>query len=84
MTTHEEYIALVEKRYGPLKKNSYEDYANYGWLKDAPGAYLVEEEMLEFMKTHPNATSRECCFYFHEVTPDGLAPGDDGADLLDD
>lgn len=84
MSIHEEYLALIEVRFAALAERSYEDEANYLWLKNAPEQYLVEASMLAYAKKHPDITSSELCAYFDSIAPEGLAPGDDGADLLDD
>lgn len=63
----------------PLKKDTVleEDMED---LIDFAQAFGVEQELLETVKANPNGVFWE----FFRVIPKGLAPGDDGADLLDD
>lgn len=84
MSTHNEYLELVKKRFAVLAQRSYEDEANYLWLLYAPAQYKVEASMLAYAKQHPDASSAELCNYFDTIAPEGLPPGDDGADLLED
>lgn len=84
MTIHEEYMALIEKRYKATLSESYAMQADYYWAYYAPFQYKVEASMLAYVKKHPNATLRDICNYFVRIAPEGLAPGDDGADLLSD
>jgi hypothetical protein len=84
MSVHEEYTELIEKRYARPSKDDYEQYGYYDWVLHAPYQYKTEASMLGYVKAHPNATLRELFVYFDKITPDGLAPDDDGADLMDD
>lgn len=80
------WVQLVRKRYEPPKtiKMSYTDENNLVWLLNAPEQYEVEEKMLEFAESHPNASMEDLLRHFDSIVPDGLAPGDSGADLLED
>ena len=82
MTVHEEYERIIKQRYLAEKSKSYETRGYYDWVLMAPAQYLVEPSMLSYVKEHPNATLKEVFCYFDEIVPDGLAPGDDGEDLL--
>ncbi|MCC8191834.1 MAG: hypothetical protein LIO41_02175 [Ruminococcus sp.] len=84
MTVHEEYTKIIEERYGQYKNGTYEEKGDYSWIFDAPEQYLTEEKMLEYVKSHPKATIKEVSCYAGNITPIGLAPGDDGSDLLVD
>ncbi|MCD8115944.1 MAG: hypothetical protein LUE21_02315 [Oscillospiraceae bacterium] len=84
MTVHEEYVAVISERYGQIKNESYEMGGYYSCVSLAPEQYKVEASMLAFVKNHPDASLKEVCDYFGEITPVGLAPGDDGADLWED
>lgn len=84
MKTHDEYIDVIEKRFSHLRNESYEMMGYYDWLLLAPASYCVEAAMLAYVKSHPNADMKELCNYFDQIAPDGLAPGDDGADLWED
>lgn len=46
--------------------------------------YLFADEMVEYIDAHPEATYKELWSYFDENVPDGLAPDDDGLDLMED
>lgn len=83
MDVHEEYKALITKRYSRPAPDDYENYGRYIWVLQAPEQYKTEASMLSYAKSHPNATLRELFNYFNKITPDGLAPGDDGADLME-
>lgn len=82
MTVHEEYTALIKERYSHMQGESYEMQCAYYAALYAPYQYRTEASMLKYVKSHPGATLREVCNYYDKITPIGLAPGDDGADLL--
>ncbi len=84
MTVHEEYTAIISERYGHLKNKSYEMGGYYSCVSLAPEQYRNEEDMLEYVKSHPEASLKEVFNYWGEITPVGLAPDDDGADLWED
>ena len=84
MDIHEEYTELIRKRYAHMKGESYEMQANYYAVYYGPHQYKTESSMLAYIKEHPQATLKEVCNYFNKITPDGLAPGDSGADLLEE
>lgn len=84
MAIHEEYTKIIKERYGQYKNGTYEEKGNYLWIVNAPEQYQNESEMLEFVEKNPNATLKEVFSYWNKITPAGLAPGDDGADLLED
>lgn len=84
MTIHEEYIKLIAERYGQYKDGNYEEEQDYYWILEAPANYENEEETLKYLKKHPKATLKEVIRYWDDITPDGLAPNDDGSDLLED
>lgn len=54
------------------------------YVLNAPEQYKFEDEMMTFAKENPNASLHEFAHYFDIACPDGLPPGDDGSDLLDD
>lgn len=83
MTVHEEYTVLIEERYAHLQGESYEMQGDYCCAYFGPYQYRTEASILKYVKTHSNATLGEICNYFDKITPDGLAPGDDGTDLLE-
>lgn len=84
MTTHEKYVKIITERYGRYKDGSYEEKGNYYFALLAPEQYQNEDEMLDFVEKNPNATLKEVSLYWSKITPDGLAPNDDGTDLLED
>lgn len=43
-------------------------------------AFQFENEMIRYLEAHPNAAAQE----IYHFLPEGLPPGDDGADLLDE
>lgn len=84
MTVHEEYTKIITERYGKYKNGTYEEKGDYSWILYAPEQYLTEEKMLDYVKKNPKATLKDVAYYADKITPDGLPPGDDGADLLED
>lgn len=84
VTVHEEYTKLIEERYAASQSESYAMQAAYYGAYYGPYQYKTEASVLAYAKKHPNATLKDICDYFDQITPDGLAPGDDGADLLSD
>ncbi len=81
-----EWVQLVRDRYEPEPdaEMSYEEEGYLLCLLNAPEQYENEDEMLAYAKARPEATMKELVEYWDSITPDGLPPGDDGADLLDD
>ena len=55
---------------------SYEDYADYLFILNAPRAHGVEDKMLEYAMQHKNATLRELSEYF-DVIAEGKDPVED-------
>ena len=78
---HKAYLDLLQKRYGHLQDLDYEHHGNYIWISQAPEHYLSEKGMFFFAKTYPASTMRDLLNFFTLITPDGLAPDDDGEDL---
>lgn len=81
MNVHEEYTALITARYQKPERDNYEGCGYYDWVLLAPGQYKTEASMLRYAKANPDATIKDLFDYFNKITPDGLAPDDDGADL---
>lgn len=50
---------------------------------DGCNQYQIEKEARGFLEKNPNPTISELMKFFDETCPGGLAPGDDGADLLE-
>lgn len=84
MTVHEELLDLLRAKYEPKEDAAYEEQMDFLWISLAPERYLVEEEILSYAKAHPDATLRELNFYFDEIAPEGLPPGEDDAEEGDD
>ena len=80
---HEEYTQLIKKRYEAASRENYEQRGYYTCVMMAPSQYLTERSMLRYVQAHPTASLKELFVYFEKITPEGLAPGDNGADLLD-
>lgn len=81
--TRSEFRELVAKRLEYLAKDD-QNRQDIEDLADFCHGYEFTDEILKYMDDHPNATMKELWTYFDETVPPGLAPGDDGADLLDD
>ena len=43
-------------------------------------AFQIEDQVIKYLRADPNATTQE----LYSLIPEGLPPGDDGADLLED
>jgi len=56
----------------------------YNWLMNAPEHYQNDDKMEQYYNEHPDATLEELDKYWVNITPPGLAPGDDGSDEDDD
>lgn len=76
MDKHEtEYQKLVVERFGEYR-DTYDDAATFRALYTDPGEHGHEAEMLEFLKSHPDATFQETLAYdisFYvplEIVPD--------------
>lgn len=87
--SHTPFVQLMVQRYHDTvydetgAEKDYEAYADYLALINGPREYGVEPEMLRYAKGRTDATVKELLEHFYEITPEGLAPGDDGADLLE-
>lgn len=79
-----EYVKLIFERYDPGDTPSYAEENDFLWLLNAPEQYEVEKEMLKYAKEHPEADMKELLDHFDSIAPEGLAPGDDGSDLMDE
>ena len=77
-----EYRELFEKKYSKGKMD-YAEEMDFKFMANAPEQYGVEDEMLEYLKNNPDATVVELFDQFDKIAPEGLADGDDGADLLE-
>lgn len=75
---------LIRDRYEPDGDMEFNEESKLLLLLNGPFHYQNEEEMLEYAEAHPDATMDELIDYWDSITPDGLAPGDDGADLLEE
>lgn len=84
------YMKLIEKRFHDQvfdaagKPRDNKIHGDYLCALEAPFDYQNESEMMEYVESHPEASIEDVSHYFDLITPNGLPPGDDGADLLDD
>ena len=78
------YKKLVRERYDHGQEMTYAEEGTFLWLLDAPDAYQNEDAMLEYIDEHPDATMEELMSYWESITPEGLPPGMDPEELLDD
>lgn len=76
-----EFVLLMMKRF-QKDDMSEVDKIKFGFLINAPEDYGTEKETLEFAKNNPEASMDEIIDYFDMITPDGLAPGDDGEGVI--
>ena len=79
-----EFEKLIRERYEPDGEMEFNEESKLLLLLNGPLHYQNEEKMLEYAENHPDATMDELIDYGDSITPDGLAPGDDGSDLLED
>lgn len=82
--TNKKYSEIIKTRYSAYRKGSYEEQGNYSFALMCPGQYSAEDAALRFVEENPKATLKEVCAYLYKVIPIGLAPNDDGRDLLED
>lgn len=78
-----DYVRLMFERFDLGDTPNYAEENDFLWLLNAPEQYGVEEDMLEYAEKYPEADMRELLAFFDAIAPDGLAPGDDGLDLMD-
>lgn len=69
-----EWVALVRDRFEGDEEMDYASEADFLCLLNAPEQYEVEDEMLEYAKSHPDASMKELVEYFDEIASDGLPP----------
>lgn len=71
-------IALRKKYIDTLPEDNdgdnYDVFSTFLFILAAPEQYEVEDEMLEYLNSHPDATVRELFEYFDSVAPSGLPP----------
>lgn len=79
-----EFVKLVRDRFDHGQKMTYAEEARFLWLLDAPEAYHNEDKLLKYLGEHPEATMDEAMDYWMSITPEGLPPGMDPAELLED
>lgn len=84
MNGESEYVTLVRELYEPDGDMEYNEETKLLLLLNGPSQYGNEEEMLEYLNAHRDITMDELIDYWDGITPEGLAPGDDGADLAED
>ena len=67
-----EYVQLLRERYTPVDDAEYEEEADFLWMLNAPEQCCVQEEVLEYMKAHPEASLKELVQFFDSLFPDGI------------
>lgn len=83
MKEDSEFVALMRDRFEE-DEMSYNDETTFLFLINAPDQYDNEAEMLKYAKEHPEKTMQELIDYWDSITPDGLPPGMDPEELVDD
>ena len=83
MSKESRYEQLMRARF-EKDEMSYAEENDLFFLLDAPAQYGNEEEMLEYIMNHEQASLAEIMEYFDSITPDGLPPGMTEEDLMDD
>ncbi|MBQ6058514.1 MAG: hypothetical protein IJL39_00430 [Clostridia bacterium] len=66
MSKESPWVKYLRENYDPGENVvlSYEEEVNLDALFDGPEQYGVESEMLDYAKSHPNATVKELCRHF--------------------
>ena len=75
-----EYVQLLRERYTPVGDAEYEEEADFLWMLNAPKQCCVQEEVLEYMKAHPDATVKELIDYFESMDPEIVDEDEDDED----
>ncbi len=83
MSKESRYEQLMRARF-EKDEMSYAEENDFFFLLDAPAQYGNEEEMLEYILNHEQASLAEIMEFFDSITPDGLPPGMTEEDLMDD
>lgn len=86
MSKESRYEQLMRARF-EKDEMSYAEENDLFFLLDAPAQYGNEEEMLEYIMNHEQASLAEIMEYFDSITPDGFPPNmteEDLADVEDD
>ncbi|MBR5306079.1 MAG: hypothetical protein IKU47_04065 [Oscillospiraceae bacterium] len=65
-----EYQKLLQKKYGKEYQGKDEGEEFYTYMFLAPGQYGVEEDVIEFINSHPDATIEELLAFVDTVIPD--------------
>lgn len=66
------YMTLLRDKYTPPDDASYEEDAIFLWILNGPVQCGVEDEMLDYMGQHPNASAKELYDFFFSLFPDGI------------
>ncbi len=72
MIEEPEYVEWLREHYTPPDDASYEEEADFLWMLNAPEQCYVEDEILEYMKAHQNASLKELVCFFDSLFPDGI------------
>lgn len=82
--TDDNFVLEMEKRFERFLHSEDEDERTAAQLFIyGSQQYEIEEEALAFLQETPEPTAKELLDFFDATAPEGLAPGDDGLDLLE-
>ena len=66
------YVLVLRERYTPADDAEYEEEADFLWMLNAPEQCEVQEEVLDYMEAHPEASLKELVQFFDSLFPDGI------------
>ena len=66
------YVQVLRERYTPADDAEYEEEADFLWMLNAPEQCEVQEEVLDYMEAHPEASLKELVQFFDSLFPDGI------------
>ena len=72
MEKEPEYVEWLREHYTPADDAEYEEEADFLWMLNAPEQCYVEDEVLEYIKAHPEASLKELVEFFDSLFPDGI------------
>ena len=75
---------LIRERYDHGQEMSNAEEGAFLCLLNGPNAYQNEDEMLKYAEANPVISMEELVDYWHSITQEGLPPGMDPEELLDD
>ena len=72
MEKEPEYVEWLREHYTPADDAEYEEEADFLWMLNAPEQCHAEDEVLEHMKAHPEASLKDLVDFFDSLFPDGI------------